>query len=71
MTAPRPSPAQRRPFFGMCGECRHRWIVLYAPMDLRTAVRLMTGARCPMCGGSKVMIPAENDGSLIEAKETA
>jgi hypothetical protein len=51
----------RRPVWGKCPGCGHVWIVLYEPLELRVAAKLLARACCPMCGGSKDVRLATRD----------
>lgn len=34
-----------------CGECQHRWVAAYLPMEMSKMGRLLKGLRCPKCVG--------------------
>lgn len=39
----------RKPFNARCGRCGHVWALLYTPMPLADAARVMANATCPSC----------------------
>jgi hypothetical protein len=61
---------ERRPrgaFWAKCGRCSHIWPLLYLPMEMRAAARVMGRASCPSCGSIKGITPAkQDDGELLE-----
>jgi hypothetical protein len=40
----------KTPSWLRCGACGHMWILMYLPMPMDTAARVMKAAHCPMCG---------------------
>lgn len=64
--------SERKPFWGQCPTCGHRWPVFYAPIELTIAARLAKNAACPMCGERKeIGIAEQNDGVLVEKSGVA
>lgn len=60
----------RKPFWAKCGECSHCWPAAYAPMELAKFAQTIMAARCPMCGGKKIVVAKQSNGKLLEpAKE--
>ena len=47
-----PASTERTPLMVRCGQCEHRWPVVYLPMEAGRAARTMAAARCPMCGST-------------------
>lgn len=45
---------KKKPVYIVCkkADCKHRWICLYTPMNLDTAIRVMRSMSkyCPKCG---------------------
>jgi Zn finger protein HypA/HybF involved in hydrogenase expression len=63
------TPEARKPFYGRCNKCDHTWVIMYYPLALTAAVKLLRAA-CPMCGGRKhVVIPKQEDGKLLEPEK--
>lgn len=45
---------EESPFWVKCGDCQHRWIAVWLPMELSRVGKLLKGLACPKCGaGSK------------------
>ena len=34
-------------------KCEHEWIAAWMPMQMDILAQLLTGIRCPMCGGGE------------------
>jgi hypothetical protein len=62
------SDAERKPFWGKCGECDHVWIVGYFPLEANKFAKLLKRAACPSCAasGNKVFVASQSDGKLNE-----
>lgn len=43
-------PERKHPSWWRCDTCGHTWIVMYLPMLLDLAAKVMKHAHCPMCG---------------------
>ena len=41
---------------GRCEGCGHEWVIVYLPMELGKAARVMKRACCPACGASSKSI---------------
>lgn len=35
-----------------CGDCDHRWVAVYLPMEMSKAAQIMKRACCPACGNA-------------------
>lgn len=48
----------KKPMMGRCGNetCEHEFVIVFLPMEMSRAADVMRTCRCPMCGGSKVLI---------------
>lgn len=61
-----PCVTERHPFYGKCGDCGHIWPVIYLPMDMRLAAKIMGSACCPKCGAdSERITPAKQVGGKL------
>ncbi len=56
MTVADTTSEPKTPWNVRCGaaECGHVWPVAYLPMPIDLVAKVAKGARCPLCGGSKV-----------------
>ena len=45
---------KREPLRVRCGACGHEWTLLYTPMPVKEACRIMLNAACPMCAGKEI-----------------
>jgi hypothetical protein len=45
-----------KPFWVHCGECKHDWIAVYLPMEIRKVAQMIERARCPKCATSSKKI---------------
>lgn len=51
-SAPLTDVAGSNPVWGECKDCLYVWIVLYTPMLLDKAARVMRSVHCPRCGAN-------------------
>ena len=51
------------PLKGRCLGCNHLWVVLYAPMDLTVACKVIKNTHCPKCGVSSKKIVVDFTGA--------
>lgn len=51
----------RKPLHVKCEDCKHVWVLLYLPMELDRAARVMSGAHCPQCGDKMIVLATEHD----------
>jgi hypothetical protein len=65
-----PGAEPRKPFWAKCGSCSHCWPAAYAPMEVMAFARTVKAARCPMCGGKKILVAKQDDGKLQESEAT-
>jgi hypothetical protein len=52
------------------GGCGHEWIAAYLPMEARRFAKMMTMARCPMCGEPKTAMLGRFEFPLFQTSET-
>lgn len=61
-------PEAKTPFWARCAACGHCWAAAYLPMDVETFAKTIGGGRrCPACGGGKIVVAKQNDGTLLES----
>lgn len=58
--------ADRQAFWAKCRGCGHCWPAAYLPMELTTCAKLLSRARCPMCGDGKPLVAKQDGGVLLE-----
>ena len=47
---------EKNAVYGRCEECGHVWPIVYLPMELGKAARVMSRCHCPACGASSKSI---------------
>lgn len=56
----------KRPQWVRCGDCNHKWIGFYAPIEVSKMTRIIGGMFCPKCAAAgdfsskSIFIPQEN-----------
>lgn len=45
----------KQPLWVRC-ECTHKWVAAWTPMSIDIFGQLLTGLRCPMCGGRDIFL---------------
>ena len=49
---------EKSPLIVHCGadSCGHEWAAAYLPMEVTALTSVLSGARCPLCAGKKVLM---------------
>ena len=54
----------RKPQWVRCGECGHKWIGIYLPIDVRDLAKIVKDMRCQSCGADSKQIYMTQEGDL-------
>lgn len=46
----------KRPQWVRCGDCNHKWIGFYAPIEISKMTRIIRGMCCPSCAADSKQI---------------
>jgi hypothetical protein len=53
--------ADEKEVWTKCTPCDYAWRIAFLPMDIRALADVMTGARCPKCGGAALFLATAVD----------